>query len=236
VTPDSEAERRALQAWSTFPVDADPRPLVLAGPTVHVRGGYTSGEAKRAAFTGRPAPDPGVLLPAEVVAAVTPHAAAPPGEAGVLRITGATLGEAEFMTDRGPRAFAAWFLEFADMYGPTIVLDPAVAAGAWPTAAPAGGSPMTSAVLEADGRTLTFSFVGSPARYTDYPEALVHESATAVVVVPVSADKPNADGIRLLYAETRSVRAVLAAPLGARVLADWQEGRAVPVTGVSSAG
>jgi hypothetical protein len=229
VTPDYDAERRALEAWSTFPVDADPRPLVLAGPTVRILGGYKSGGAKRAAFTGRPAPDPGVDVPAEVVAAVTPHAALPPGEAAALRITAATLGEAEFVTDRGPRTLPAWFLEFADMNGPTVVLDPAVAAGAWPAVTP-DGSPMSDAVLHGDGRTLTFSFLGSPARYTDYPEAVVLESDTAVVVSPVDVDKANTDGIRLLYAERRSVQVVLAAPLGARVLADWHQGQAVPVT------
>lgn len=234
MTSDSDGDLRALDAWSTFPVDADPRPLVLVGPAVQVRGGYVSGDAKHASFTGRPVPDPGVDVPADVLEAVTPPNAAAPGKAAALRISAATFGEAEFMTDRGPLTLPAWHLRFADMDGPpTAVLDPAVLAAAWDAGSASGGSPMADAVLEADGRTVVFSFVGSPARYTDYPEALLHETETAVMVVPVGVEKPNSGGVRALYAEGRSVRAVLAAPLGARVLVDWL-GKAVAVVSAAS--
>jgi hypothetical protein len=42
----------ALAAWKDFPVDRDPRPIVLIGPSLAKYAGYTTGDAKAAAMTG----------------------------------------------------------------------------------------------------------------------------------------------------------------------------------------
>jgi hypothetical protein len=49
VQPGGEQLRRALQAWSGFPVGVPPRPLVLAGPdVVDPPAGFPGGAAKLA--------------------------------------------------------------------------------------------------------------------------------------------------------------------------------------------
>lgn len=45
--------RWAVKRWEAFPVDAVPRPLVLAGPGVISERGFRSGEAKDAWLSGR---------------------------------------------------------------------------------------------------------------------------------------------------------------------------------------
>jgi hypothetical protein len=42
----------ALGRWAAFPIDCEPRPLVLVGPPVRAEGGFRSGAAKLAFVHG----------------------------------------------------------------------------------------------------------------------------------------------------------------------------------------
>ncbi|WP_051451145.1 hypothetical protein [Actinospica robiniae] len=111
-----------------------------------------------------------------------------------------------------------------------------------------GGTPgdeRREARLADDGRTLTVAFMASPEIYTDYPSAHVVEGRNAVAVIPIAVDRPLPEPetepepepqpesphrkrvirTRLAYAQLREVTAVLAEPLGDRVVVDWLSGR-----------
>jgi hypothetical protein len=72
--------------------------------------------------------------------------------------------------------------------------------------------------LAADGRTLTYRFIGTPASYADFPRAEVYESATAVLIHPVGVSLIGPDDVTAAYVEDREVVVRLAEPLGNRVL------------------
>jgi hypothetical protein len=206
----------ALRLWSQFPVDAEPRPLVLAGVCVHAAG-FDSDEAKVAFVEGAIEED--VVLPPGVLAAMcssrrTENARFSLTVTDVRRTTG------RFQTDRGERRFPAWEVTLTHALGAFVVLDPQVAATAWHPPGrkvPEGIGLVTHATLHEDGRTLTLTFVGTPREYADYPRADVVETDTAVMVLPVLVNR-GGSGARRAYAENRQVTAALSQPLGARVL------------------
>jgi hypothetical protein len=222
---DEELERagRALEHWSDYPVRADPRRLVLTGQTILVGAGFASSEAKQAFLAGEFAA--AAHVPDEVLRALSRHPGKLAGHA--LRVTGAERTSATFDTDRGPRQLPAWRVHIDGVDGPVSVLDPEIARGA---VGPDGLDGITGtdmrARLGADERTLILEFLGSPPQYTDYPRALVLESATAVTVIPVPVELLEGD--RLLYGQQRDVTAHLDAALGARAVVDYRSG--CPIT------
>jgi hypothetical protein len=220
-----EAARRALARWADFPVAARPRPLVLTGPTVVFRGGFSTGQAKVAFAEG--AIEGNAEVPEEVIGALRRDRVPPPGIAP-LRVVRVTRDVADFATDRGARRLPAWRVEIDGVKQPVMVLDPATARGAWaPQGLAATWNRGAYAHASGDGRALVYRFVGSPRAYTDYPEAEVLESATGVVVLPVEVDIAG-PGYRLMYAEKREVTARLVDVLGRRVLIEWSS--AAPIT------
>jgi hypothetical protein len=211
---------RCLQAWSEFPADRDPRPLVLLGPMVRAGPFPADGRAKLAFVRGLVEAAPGV--PAEVLQALRPRPqeAGPPVEP--LLVTTATLGTAEFLTDRGQQQLPAWEVHAHSVPEPIWVLDPETGRHAW---RPPGlddherswhGS---RAELGGDERTITLSFTGIPRAYADYRNAEVLEAGAAVAIVPVPVDI-GPPGYRFARAERREAGAVLTRPLGPRVLLD----------------
>ena len=218
--------REALDFWRDFPVDAQSRPLVLTGETVLVGGGFPSDEVKQALLGGRV--EAAGLVPDEVVRALSAprHRALVAGRGA--RITGARRATGVFETDRGPRELPAWQVSIEGMDGYVSVLDPALARGA---VGPEGLDGATGTDMRAwigqDACSVVLRFLGSPAQFTDYPRALVFESATAVAVAPVSVELVTGD--RPLYAQEREVAARLIEPLGPRVLVDYRTGCPVPV-------
>lgn len=84
------------------------------------------------------------------------------------------------------------------------------------------------AIRAGDDLTLTYNFTGAPVVYTDYPDAAVYPTATAVVVAPRAVERPGTQA-RRQYAEGRNVTVRLDQPLGGRVLLD-ANGLAVAVT------
>src|SRR6266568_7547344 len=147
--------------------------MVRAGPFP------VDGRAKLAFVRGLVEAAPGV--PAEVLQALRPRPqeAGPPVEP--LLVTTATLGSAEFLTDRGQQQLPAWEVHARSVPEPIWVLDPETGRHAW---RPHGlddhelswhGS---RAELGGDERAITLSFTGIPRAYADYRNAEVLEAGT----------------------------------------------------------
>lgn len=181
---DTGNPEEALAAWSTFPVDRQPRPIVLVGPSLVVYAGYQTGTAKAAAMTGsyrlavslppdpRPTPVdvPGgpATLPLIGAAAAIDRmkadvaGAQPDPSVTPLAIVGLEFGTAPIATDRGTLTLPVWRVHTADELGPTIVLavaDSGLAARAGSTgpAVTPGQRASGAAKVSADGRHLTIT-------------------------------------------------------------------------------
>ena len=207
----------ALQLWSQFPVDAEPRPLVLTGLPVRLIGRFRSNHAKLAFHNG--AIEAAVEMPPGLFDVMCP---VPRRQDGPHRLQaiGVRQVTAGFETDRGQREFPAWEVALSDTDGPVLVLDPQVVASAWHPAGLDVGDGighMRHGALHEDGYTVTLIFVGIPRAYADYPRVEVLESETAAMMLPVSVGREGSES-RRLYGETRQVTATLRQPLGARVL------------------
>jgi hypothetical protein len=216
--PELQAQA-ALALWSSFPVDNDPRPLVIND--IRVRSsGFSSGEAKLAYMAGGVESD--VDLVPGVMDLLRPDPRSFDGPR--LRITAADLTVSQFMTDRGPRQLPAWRLTIAGVTGPVMVLDPQVPDW-WPSdwdervSRYEGQNP--AADVAADGRTLTYRFIGAPEYEMNFPSADVHETAAAVMVVPTGQPVEPRPRWSMLVAAQRQVTVQLTRPLGNRVLINF---------------
>jgi len=251
--PGGQELRRALAAWSRFPVSASPRPLVLAGPDVtSPPAGFPSSAAKLAYEDGAitfPAVMPHgpvsasgfrVITAGQAAALFRPGAVTGPQARTRLRVTTVRLGTAMFVTDRGQRRLPAWLFSFAAIHGPAAVL--AVApTQIFPPPAPADVPlPLVDwAFSRAGGRALTVRFTGAAAGHgpcTASYSVQAAESATAVAVAVI--EHPHAGGSVACSAVgySRQVTTRLAEPLGARVVVDVVSRAAVPVTSSHSPG
>jgi hypothetical protein len=218
---------QSLAKWASFPVDADPRPLVLLGEPVNVEKGFTDGDGKAAFLDGRI--DPNGKVPPEAAEAFA-KLAKPNAGTPKIKVISAELGTAKFGTDRGPRELPAWIFQLTETLGPVTVLavKPDYQAG----------YAMSGAKVSADGMTLTVAMAkavepcpGEP-RVTYEPEWL--ESTTAVAVGLRNQTGPVAPGVKGNCAHDLAYRTAdytikLSKPLGSRVLAD-ASGNAMPVT------
>lgn len=218
-----EWARWAVERWSGFPVDADPRPLVLVGARVDIDGGFATEGAKEAYLAGRI--DWRVSAPGPVMAQlrsqgddVRPSAGRP------LVVTAAELSEREFRTDRGPRRLPAWRLTATGACGPIWILDPDVAGwepsasagGPRPKRPSPGGNPWSSIAVAPDGRAVTVHWFGAVPAFERYHSALAIESMTAVAFVARGRDI-GPPGARTLAGHIHQVPASLREPLGNRV-------------------
>jgi hypothetical protein len=232
----------ALAKWRTFPVTADPRPLVLTnGPVRDPASGFSTGEGKIAYIEGSfelAGPLPSSPPTSAGYALITARAALdsliamgtpePPPAPHPLRILAVSLGRAPFDTDRGPRVLPAWRFTLAQATEPAWVL--AVDRKyLWRSAATEPVEPDLHAGVSSDGRSVTYHFTGSPAAcMPDYAGDAV-ESRTAVVVRIREVTVDSSDRGCPAIGVRRTVPVRLAAPLGARVLVST-DGSAVPVT------
>jgi hypothetical protein len=171
---------RGLQAWSGLPASRKPRPLVLLFPGVR-SGGFPNRDTKMAFLCGAVEATPG--FPDRVLHAIRMPRAQADYAGPPLMLTTATMASTRFCTDRGRLQLPAWEVRAIDVAEPIWVLDPSVSEQAWQPAAPyVPDWPGSTAVLRADGRTVTMTFTGSP--YMDYPGAEILESGAAVAEVP----------------------------------------------------
>lgn len=221
-----EWARWAVERWSGFPVEEEPRPLVLVEPRVRAQDGFATARAKLAFVEGLVESE--VELPEGVIQSLrrTDHPSHSVASTA-LAIHSAELEEAEFMTDRGPLLLPARRLSAQDALGVIWVLDPDVVD--WQPAADAavrlpegqgpghrGGMPVEVAD---DDRSLLVHWLGGAPDFERYLSAQVIESKAAVSVVPVGEDI-GPPGARTAVGCVHRVPALLREPLGARVLVD----------------
>lgn len=167
--------QETLAGWTSFPVGADPRPLVLLGERVNVKDGFADDAGKTAFAEGRVDAN-GKVPPAaaDAFAKLTKPGAGEPK----LKVLSVTQGKAVFGTDRGPAELPAWIFQVTGAQGPVSVL----------AAKPDYQRDATiyGAKVSPDGLTLTVTMPAAPvpcggeARITYLPEWL--ESRTAVAV------------------------------------------------------
>jgi hypothetical protein len=198
--------------WAAFPVNGDPRPVVLLEEPVRIGGGgFLDGESKQAWLaaaveTDVPLPD-GLL---DLLRAGRPHQ--PTGRP--LLITTVEATSAEFWCDRGPRRLAAYRLRITGMRQPCTILDPAVDLW-WPFRHDEPIQPRLVATV--DGTAVHFPAFGGV--LTDFHRAEFTEYDTCVVGHPITSQRPARPGtaIQLVLIAT-AVIGHLDTALGGRVL------------------
>jgi hypothetical protein len=240
----------ALAAWKTFPVNANPRPILwLGGPNLITA--FPDGDSKIAGICNKLVLRPGLKLstsaPAQatatwlsgvagsygaISAATAFSALLRTGGAGgnmcdgvsPLVITSVRWGTANVATDRGSAQMSTWLFEATGVTGEFAYpgLDPSAY---WRSGVVAAGSvPGVGARLSSDGRTLTIGLVGSPDSAgpcgADYTAAAA-ESDTAVAVAVKTISHAGSENVACdLVGYARTVTVHLAAALGGRVLLD----------------
>jgi len=215
---------QGLRAWSGFPAGRKPRPIVLLFPAVS-SGGFPDGDKKMAFLSGTIEADPGFPDPLlhTLRSSRTPtRYGGPP-----LIVTRATLASHTFCTDRGRLQLPAWEVRARDVPDPIWVLDPSISEQVWQPPAPyVPDWPGGTAVVEADGRTVTMTFTGSP--YFDYPRTEILESGGAAAIVPTPVLIPTlstrtsstTERSIPLVGQARQITVTLAEALAGRVLLD----------------
>jgi hypothetical protein len=218
--------RRAVGRWTGFPVESEPRPLVLAQSVITSKRGFTSGEAKDAWFDG--SYDWAMEVPEGVRVRARTSADRPSVEPTrpPLKITHAGRGVQEFLTDRGLVTLPAYWLRGPSIRGSLWVLDPAVGfwepseePGQWgPAAASLMRSPSWTVEAETDDQTISFPWMGSPS--AGYRVELV-ETATAVSAVAIKKPQPaGPPGWYTPVGQVCRIRTRLSEPIGNRVFVD----------------
>lgn len=215
--------RAALAWWSDFPVEADPRPIVMVGPVAWPEDGFVDGAAKLAFLRGAIHGLPGV--PDEPIRLLRTR----PGRShqavvSWLLVVHAERSEAEFWTDRGRRLLSAWRIESPGARGTIWAMDEAALARCWfpppsdPTR-PTGPHTHMRATLAKDEVTLCLQFIGGAESTTAY-DGSVLETSAAVCVIPIKRRleslSPASAGRGVGHRRKLTVR--LSGPLGARVL------------------
>jgi len=209
---------QAMQAWASFPAAREPRPIVLLSqPTLP--GGFPDGQKKLAFVQGLIQATPG--FPEDVLhllrrrgRPIRQHSVPP------LVVTAATMGRAEFATDRGWKQLHAWEVRARDVPEPIWVLDPAILRRIWqPSSADVPCWQGTTARQSADGRTVSMTFRGLPEDIAEYPDAGVLASGNAIAILPVMLYN-GPEHLGLTAGQLRHVTVTLAQPLGTRVLLD----------------
>lgn len=225
----------ALAVWDDFPIDRQPRPIVLMSFT-HGPGGAPMLEDK-AQVLRYAAVVSDVDIPPWLLEALQPD----PGrrrQVDPVRVRSVRRVCPEYRTDRGYRTLPAYRIEFEGTmyrpghapnpkaegigYPPMLALDPDVERGLWWPAGfdssyRGGLSGLPPAVLTGGGRTVRLTVYGSPPEYTDIWVGSMHESRTAAVIVIGGRRRPGVTAIPLVGVG-RVVVARLAAPLADRVL------------------
>ncbi len=247
--PASEDPAAALARWQSFPVSADPRPMVLIGGMVlDPTSGFTTDADKQAYLAGQfelgaalptapPTVDGHTVIPAQAALDRLGENASGQQAGTRLRIVKVKLTRAKFYTDRGPRLLPAWQFSLAGVADGVEVL--AVAQSqVWPAAQLESTWLQEEASVAADGRTLTYVFYASPGGPSpcgvDYAGRLA-ESRAAVVISVAEAPRASLSSGSTgqacpALAVKRTVTVRLAEPLGNRVLLNP---RAAPVAVVT---
>jgi hypothetical protein len=218
-----------------------PRPLVLPwGLIVEPLDGYPDDFSKLAVAAGA-IDAPAVMPPSSGVAAGMPIISADEAlailrngtgqEAERIRASAVQLGEADFVTDRGPVKLPAWLFSLPGVSQPIAVIavaPPARFAAA--DAAPLGGS--ITANVDASGTAVTVMFTGAAEGdgpcTADYRLDLIEDDA--FVEATITETRSGSHSCQAV-GYPREATATLNRPLGGRVLVEAATGAAVVVDG-----
>jgi hypothetical protein len=242
--------QHALSLWKSFPVNGRPRPIVLAGAAGNIATspyfGFLTGDNKIAFMNGQVDPpsafpsspttlDGLPIMPAEEAFRVlTQQRIRGPATTTRLSVTSVSLGQADFVTDRGTRSLPAWLFSFAGVVGTYSVLavgPPSLFSS--PQSAYAGTG---SATIDRTGRRISFFFGGVPignGPCTASYRPVYASSGTAVAIgqdVIALHSPPKGEACAAAARTPQHLRITLPKPLGPRVLIDAVHGDALPVT------
>jgi hypothetical protein len=231
---DRRAASQAVERWARFPVDSDPRPIVLLHSATRPEAGFATGDAKMAFLRGYVEVDDDVpeepirlMRSSQMAGGRLPRRA--------LHVTAATLAVADFATDRGLQTLPAWRVDAADTLGPIWVLTQDTFRRCWwPRALrddeQSGPHLLAKGTPDPDGQALRVEFVGGSEALFYYDVEII-ETSTAVTVVPLRRlirKLPPGTSIKL-DGHIREVHVRLTRPLGGRVLVNL-DGAPVAVT------
>ena len=171
--PDDAKVASAEALWGSFPISADPRPVVIYPGEDLQPGGFPDGDTKVAFMEGRvdvtaalPSNPPtmdgyDVISAADAVQLMKDEAG--PGPIGgppdtvVLHIVDMQLVRHTFSTDRGETALPAWQVTFDGVPSPAYVL--ALPEAERFSVQPNNGSTGSAGSISSDGKSLTVGFV-----------------------------------------------------------------------------
>jgi hypothetical protein len=222
-----------LARWQNFPVDEEPRPILLLGASM-------SGCAELAPTFQPSTQSPGQAMASWADGTVRRYTAISEADAiramrtvrqncpliTALPVTGGRFGTISFHTDRGLSIMSAWLFTGGVAEGHPVgqLAYPALPRTAfWGTdLAPAG--PISNAIVSISGRTLAYYFLGGPPEGScaeDY-KAVVTESPQAVAIaIQSNPGRPLAGPFACeRWSDMRSVTVQLSTPLGGRVVID----------------
>lgn len=223
----------ALALWDDFPVDRQPRPIVLM--SYAIGPGALPMVEDKVSVLHHASVVSDVELPPGLLEALQPDPA-PHWHVDPVRVRSVRRVYPEFRTDRGHRPLPAYRIELAGVatrhaldpkfkgsgFRSMLALDPEVEATTWWPADLAssyrgGLRGLPPAVLTDGGRTVRMIVHGSPPAYTDVRVSAVLETRTAVLL---QIQHTPYDGVEAIPAVAvgRQVVARLAEPLAARVL------------------
>lgn len=215
--------------WSEFPLNIQPRPLIILEDRCRIEGGFASGQAKEAWLDG--AIDLGEA-PAELRLHLPAHREVDRPHQPLF-VTAVASESVPFRCDRGPRQLPALRLSVSDLQGSWVILDPEVDVW-WPVADEAEGGSVGPATIEGDGVTVHIPAFGGV--FTDFHRAEFEEHQTYVVGRTITSTRPVPPGTAIeMVGIRRMVTGRLQAPLGNRLLVTL-EGQPMCVEGVPSSG
>jgi hypothetical protein len=221
--------REAVALWERFPHRQTPRPAVIIGPTILVKGAFTDGDSKRLFLSGPVTSSTGVPAAAiECLERQFPknHGAAPETRPTLIR--DATHVNFAFAGDRGDVILPAWALQMGGVVGRVVVLDDQQA-DVWAPSTPVPDTLQTRAPypyfnrfadLSDSGRVIHLAFSGGPPSAVSFDTGIAVESDAAVAIVPIPTLADNQGRAFLLMDRGWTVSVTLTAPLGSRVLVD----------------
>lgn len=200
----SPALNAELRRWSTFPVDEDPRPIVLMRPIVDTPEGFANGTMKSDFAFGRwknpsdlpdaPARAGGypIMSASEALDALRRAEGDGPPRPGPSQLTvrDVRLDHAKVPTDRGPRQMPVWIVRFHDTRGESVI--PAIARTARWTAAEGGpSSRYLTAQIDPSDQVLTVPYPDGSDPCSGRWRVQVKESAQAVAI-GIAQERPPA--------------------------------------------
>ena len=239
----------APRMWASFPVAANPRPIILLGEAIVGPEAFPDGDSKLAFLERR------VRLAASLPTSPTvrggyplltarqafdqlrssPGIAKGPPTTATVVITDVALADHNFLTDRGTQSLPAWRMRLRDVTGDVYVL--AVAPSARYSFSSERGLYDALAIPSADGRQLTINFIADhrstgpcdPA-YTSSLQ-VVETHTTVVLAVAINQElvtlPPNVVCPAVAIAPPKPIPGApgtrtitLALPLGGRVVVD----------------